>query len=131
MKKAIVLTVSIFSLFLGVNAQDLSRAVSYKAEEPMLVKYVETEGNYLVFSVQITAFNNLQSTFKIDDAIEGELYSSKFQLVSKVQKVKIEKRENQVLDFKLVSAGKTYSQSFTTYNGVVESDKEDKSVVRL
>jgi len=132
MKKSLMITAGIFSLLLNANAQNITNATSIKGEEPLNVRYIETQGDYLVFSVEIRSVPDARPTFQIDDAIEGELYSNTLQTGSKVQTLKIEKRDNQVLDFKLVSGKTVYVKTFTTYAGIVEQSKvNEKSFAGL
>jgi len=120
MKQALFIAAGIFTLLVNANAQNVFNPASVKSGEPLYVKYIETQGDYLIFTVEINAAISNKSTFKIDDAVEGELYSNTVNTSSKVQTMKIEKRENQVLDFKLVSGSTVYIKTFTTYAGVIE-----------
>ena len=121
MKKSLMITASILyfaSLVTTVNAQT-AIPVSNKtttSTEPLTVQYLGSQDDYLVFRVEIKTGDVNQSVFKIEDAIEGELYSKTIYAGSKYQVVKIEKRDDQVLDFKLVSEKKVYVKTFTTEN---------------
>lgn len=132
MKKSLIITAGIFTLLLNANAQNISKAQIIKGEEPLQVKYIETQGDYLVFSVEVKAEGANRPVLSIDDVVEGELYSNIIGGRSKVQTMKIEKRENQVLDFKLVSGKSVYVKTFTTYAGVIEQAKgSEKSIAGL
>ena len=118
MKRSMIITAGIFyfaSLVTNADAQNTAPASNrFEIPEPLMVKYLGTQDDYLIFRVEIKTADTKHSTFTIEDAIEGELYSNPVYTTSKYQVLKIEKRENQVLDFKLVSARKVYLITYTT-----------------
>ena len=85
-----------------------------ETSEPFSVRFLGSQDDYLIFRVEIKTGEVNQSVLQIDDAIEGELYSNYINTNSKSQVMKIEKRENQVLDFKLISGKKVYTKTYTT-----------------
>ena len=92
------------------------------AEEPIKVKYLGDDGEYLLFQVTLQANSPAFGIFEIEDKKEGELYSSNLETNFKVQTVKIEKRDDgQVLNFKLMAGKKTYSKSFSVNTSLVET----------
>lgn len=118
MKKSLMITAGIFyvaSLTTNVVAQtaiaDANRIV---VPEPLTVRFIGSQDDYLVFRVEIKTGNVDHSILQIEDVSEGELYSSRINSNSKFQVMKIEKRENQVLDFKLISGKKIYTKTYTT-----------------
>ena len=88
------------------------------AEEPLDVKYLGEEGDYLIFEVAIKSVDRKTSSFVLTDKIEGEIYSAKFSK-DKVQTIKIEKTGNQELDFTLTVGNETFSKSFNVQPTVV------------
>jgi len=121
--KNIAVAVASLVIFSNVtNAQAIKASYSVNAEEPMKVKYLGDDGEYLLFQVTLQAKTPSTSVFAIDDQSEGELYSTFLADTNKVQTVKIEKKaEGQVLDFKLVSGKKTYLKSFSVNKTLVET----------
>ena len=89
------------------------------ANEPLTVKYIGNEEDYLYFQVEINSGNNF-SLLKINDKAEGELYSQSWKSSSKFQTFKIEKKDGQELNFKLLSGNKVYSKSFSATTSLIE-----------
>jgi hypothetical protein len=109
-----ILAVVLFST--AVSAQSLKTA---KAGEPFTVKYIGNEEDYLYFQVEINSDNNY-SLLKINDKSEGELYSQSWKATAKTQTFKIEKKEGQQLNFKLLTGNKVYNKSFSATTSLVE-----------
>ena len=129
--KNIAVAVASLVIFSNVtNAQAIKASYSVNAEEPMKVKYLGDDGEYLLFQVTLQAKTPATSVFAIDDQQEGELYSALLADKNKVQTVKIEKKgEGQVLDFKLVSGKKTYLKSFSVNQSLVETTTVSETAV--
>lgn len=82
------------------------------ASEKLTVNFVGEENGYLIFQVAVNKGANKQVSLVVNDKTEGELYNSNV-YDSKTKTFKIERRDNQELEFS-VKAGKTsYSKSFT------------------
>ncbi len=118
------------------NAQTLKTnysVASLKTEEPIKVKYLGDDGEYLLFHVVLQSENPANSVFAIEDNSEGELYSSGLKSNRKAQTVKIEKRnDDQVLNFRLVLGRTTYSKTFSVNTSVVETTVvAGKDITRL
>lgn len=114
-----VASIVIFSNITHAQALKASYSTSSSYEEPLKVKYIGEDNGYLLF--QVTLQSPTSSLFAINDKSEGELYSSYSSENFKVQTVKIEKREAQVLNFKLVSGKKVYNKSFSVNTNKVET----------
>ena len=129
--KNIAVAVASLVIFSNVtNAQAIKASYSVNAEEPMKVKYLGDDGEYLLFQVTLQAKTPATSVFAIDDQQEGELYSALLADTNKVQTVKIEKKaEGQVLDFKLVSGKKTYLKSFSVNQSLIETTTVSETAV--
>lgn len=103
------------------NAQAVNASYSEKAADPMVVKYIGNDGQYLTFQVTVQPQANSNAFFEIADKTEGELYSSSVSPNTKVQTIKIEKRDEQVLNFKLFVGKNTYTKSFSVNTNKVET----------
>ena len=121
--KNIAVAVASLVIFSNITyAQNLKASYSVNAEEPIKVKYLGDDGEYLLFQVTLKPDNASSAVFAIDDKKDGELYSSYFENNVKVQTVKIEKRDDgQVLNFKLMFGKKTYAKSFSVNTSLVET----------
>jgi len=113
--KNIVIAIASVVVFSNItNAQVVKAGYSVTVEDPLKVKYLGDDGDYLLFQVTLQSNTPANTLFVIDDRNEGEIYSSVLSNNFKVQTVKIEKIESkQVLNFKLVLGRKTYSKSFS------------------
>ena len=121
--KNIAVAVASVVIFSNITyAQNLKASYSVNAEEPIKVKYLGADREYLLFQVTLQPNNASSAVFAIDDKKDGELYSSYLENNVKVQTVKIEKRDDgQVLNFKLMLGKKTYSKSFSVNTSLVET----------
>ncbi len=125
-KSLLTVILALFLVSTLSNAQVAKVTTLNNSNEPLKVKYLGSEDSFLYF--QVTA-NNMGSTFsqiKIYDKIDGEIFSQNFKYSNYVQNFKIEKRENQELNFKISFGNKVYSKTFstiiTTIEKVVEND---------
>ena len=122
--KKTALALSVIVLFasksFATSSTDTATGVNYVtvAEEPLDVKYLGEEGDYLLFEVAIKSVDRKTSSFVLTDKNEGELYSAKFTR-NKVQTIKIEKTGNQELDFTLTVGNKKFSKSFNVQPTIV------------
>lgn len=118
--KNIAVAVASIVIFSNItHAQALKANYSANYEEPLKVKYLGEDKGYLLFQVTLQSPTN--SLFAINDKAEGELYSSYFSDNFKVQTIKIEKRDEQILNFKLVQGKKVYNKSFSVNTNKVET----------
>lgn len=130
--KNIAVAVATLVIFTNItNAQAVKASYPVNSEEPMEVKYLGNDGEYLTFQVSVTPAVSGNASFAIADENEGELYSSNVPSSFKVKTVKIEKRADQILDFKLVIGKKTYSKSFTVNTNKVETTTVAESDVTV
>jgi hypothetical protein len=90
------------------------------ANEPFTVKYIGNEEDYLYFEVEINTGNSNFAMLKINDKEEGELYSQSLRKNLKPRTFKIEKKDGQELNFKLLSGNKTYSKTFSASTILIE-----------
>ena len=97
------------------------QTATVKADEPFVVKYIGNEDDYLYFQVEINTGNSNYSLLKINDKTEGELYSQSWKSTLKLQTFKIEKKDGQELNFKLLSGSKVYSKTFSATTSLKET----------
>ena len=100
------------------NNPDTAAAVQTVTAEPLSVEYLGEDGDYRLFRVTVTPGSSKNVNFSVNDFVEGEIYAAKFS-TEKVQTLKIEKRNDQNLDFTVSAGGKTFSKSFTIMPTVV------------
>jgi hypothetical protein len=104
-------------------------AQSVNTNEPLTVKYIGAEDDYLFFQVEVKPENSNYSWLKINDKAEGELYSQSLKLNSRVQTFKIEKKDGQELSFRLVSGNKVYTKTFSASTSIIEKTTVNESDV--
>ncbi len=130
MKNFKKITTAIFAVIVTVNFASAQPVKPVAAAEPFTVKYLGNEADYLFFQVEINTGNQF-SLFKIADKEEGELYAQSWKNGKKFQNFKIEKKEGQELNFKLMSGNKIYSKSFSAITSSIKQTtvKENDVVV--
>ena len=112
--KNIVVAIASIVVFTNITyAQAVKANYAVNYEEPLAVKYIGNDGDYLTFQVTVQSENTAKAVLEIEDSNEGELYSSYITPKYKVQMVKIEKRGDQVLNFRLRVDRKSYSKTFS------------------
>ncbi len=99
----------------AINAKTIDPINTVKVAEPFTVKYIGNDGDYLLFQVIVNSNNTKETSIAVSDKSEGEIYSSDIKSTYKAQTFKIEKRDNQELDFKLVIGKEVYSRSFAIF----------------
>lgn len=103
------------------NAQTAKSTYSVNYEEPMKVRYLGDDGEYLSFEVTFTSVSPKKSRFIIEDKNDAELYSSFFESSPGKQTIKIDKIDLNALNFKLFVDKKMYSKSFSVNTRLVET----------
>ncbi|MBC7886829.1 MAG: hypothetical protein H7Z13_03005 [Ferruginibacter sp.] len=130
--KNIAVAIATIVIFTNItHAQALKASYSVNYEEPLAVKYLGNDENYLMFEVSVQPQMDSKALFAIADRKEGELYSSTVTPSFKVKTVKIEKRDDQELNFKLVIGKKTYSKSFSINTNEVETTTVAESDITM
>lgn len=114
-----VATIVIFTNITQAQAVKASYSVNY--EEPMAIKYLGNDGEYLSFQVSVQPSVSGSAFFEVSDKLEGSLYATSLAPNFKVQTIKIEKRDDQVLNFKLVVGKRIYTKSFSINTSEVET----------
>lgn len=120
--KNIAVAVASMVIFVNItNAQTLKANYSVSYEEPLKVKYLGDEGQYLLFEVVVHTGTSTNPLLSIGDKKEGEFYSSVEEPNLKPRTFKIEKRDDaQILNFNLVVGKKTYTKTFTVNKTTIE-----------
>lgn len=131
MKSLKILATAVTALFVligSVSAQNF-KAVRFVDDKNFVVKYEGVEENYLIFKVEFKAVSN-NGLLRINDKVEGELYSQNWVSRAPYQIFKIEKKDGQQIVFNFSTGGKEYQKSFTANTKVVEdvTVKEDALV---
>ncbi len=116
----IKLMVTALAAFVMINssaaAQDVTYPYATQEFQPLTVKYLGSEGEYLLFKVVMLSPAKKVTTFSVDDKSVGELYSANLRTSYKEQILKIEKQSEQELNFKFVVGKNVYSKSFNINN---------------
>jgi hypothetical protein len=121
-KNILVAAFSIIFFSPIVNAQAVPTSYSVNAEQPLKVKYLSDDGEYLHFQVTVNSHETTKGKFAISDKTEGTLYSSAVATGSTVTNIKVAKKdEDQVLTFELFVGKETFSKSFSVNTSVVET----------
>jgi len=115
--KNIALTLSAIVLFAANSfagtVNNTSKAIYVDpSSEKLIVNFIGEDKGYLVFQVAVNKGNSKNVSLTVNDKSEGELYSSNVS-DSKTQTFKIEKRDNQELEFSVKAGKVSYSKSFT------------------
>ena len=111
-----IIAVAIASFVITANsasAQAIQANYAVKTAEPLTVKYLGSDDTYLMFEVSVNAADAKTAVLGVFDNKEGELYAENIRHTAKTQKIKIEKRDSQELDFKLSVGGSSYNKSFS------------------
>src|SRR5580765_2260669 len=86
--------VAAFSLVIFANvtnAQTVKAAYSVSAEEPLKVKYLGDDGEYLLFQVTLNSHESAKGKFTISEKTDGGLYSSAVASNLTVKNIKVAK----------------------------------------
>jgi hypothetical protein len=117
---ALLVTVLFASNSFATNVINPVPAVTATSENPLSVQYIGEEDGYLFFQVSVNTLEAKKASLSINDKNEGEIYSAALSN-NKTQTLKIEKRENQELNFQLQIGKNNFSKSFIVVPTVVLS----------
>ena len=120
MKNLKNITTAIVAAILFATSAAAQTVKPARVNEPFTVKYIGNEEDYLYFEVEINTGNSNFAMLKINDKEEGELYSQSLRKNLKPRTFKIEKKDGQELNFKLLSGNKTYSKTFSASTILIE-----------
>jgi hypothetical protein len=133
LKNIAVAAISLVIFSSITNAQAVPASYSTIAAEPLKVKYLGEDGEFLLFHVTLQSGKTEKTLFTVYDEGEGPLYSTAYKIDQKGFTVKVERKDaDQILKFEMIHAGKTYSKSFSANPNFVEkTEVSDLSVTKL
>ncbi len=116
--KNIALTLSAIVLFAANSfagtVNNTAKAIYVDpSSEKLIVNFIGEENGYLVFQVAVNKGSNKMVSLTLKDKTEGELLYNSNVLDNKTQTFKVEKRDNQELEFSVKAGKVSYSKSFT------------------
>jgi hypothetical protein len=130
-KLKMISTAVLAAIVMSTSANAQSTTKTNHNEGVFTVKYAGHEGDYLCFVVEVNAPFDKIATLKVTDKAEGELYAQNWKTTCRVQKFKIErKEEGQELNFKFVVGDKTFTKTFATTVSVVENVLVDENTAK-
>lgn len=132
--KNIAVAFAALAIFTNITrAQSVKAVYSVNTVEPLQVKYLGDDGNYLIFQVTLQTNEHAKGKFAIEGKEGENLYSTTLASNFKVQTIKIERFDDgQVLGFKLVLGKKTYSKSFSVNTKIVQTTTvAERDITRL
>jgi hypothetical protein len=107
------LLVVLITLALLISTGIAQPSTPANSEDPLSVKYIGMDGDFLLFEVTLIAGNMKDPLFAIEDETEGEIYSKSVAANARTIHFRIEKTTDQSLSFYLVSGKKLYTRSFS------------------
>lgn len=98
---------------IGAHKNTIVTSTNEPVNSPLYVDFIGEDANYLIFRVTVSTNSNQLVSIVVNDKAEGELYAADI-TSNRVQTYKIEKRENQELNFQLQIGSNSYSSSFSS-----------------
>lgn len=121
LKKITSACIALLLLTISANAQLTETTnVPKNANEQFIVKYIGSDADYLLFTVEFNIANNNFALLKINDKEDGELYSQRWNSSYKKQTFKIELKEGRDLNFKLISGDKVFNKKFSAKSTFIQ-----------
>lgn len=112
--KNIAIALASIVIFTNItNAQSAKPSYSVNSNETLGIKYLGLEGDFLTFQLSVNSIIPNNAYLSIVDNYDGVVYSAFFSPTYTTQKVKIERKDDQLLNFKLVIDNKTYARSIS------------------
>ncbi len=116
-KSTTILLASLMMLISGTviaaHKNTIVTSTNEPVNSPLSVDFIGEDANYLIFRVTVSTNSNQLVSIVVNDKAEGELYAADI-TSNRVQTYKIEKRENQELNFQLQVGSNNYSSSFSS-----------------
>ncbi len=103
----------ISSTVIAAHKNTIVTSTNEPVNSPLSVDFIGEDANYLIFRVTVSTNSNQLVSIVVNDKAEGELYAADI-TSNRVQTYKIEKRENQELNFQLQVGSNNYSSSFSS-----------------
>lgn len=103
----------ISSTVIAAHKNTIVTSTNEPVNSPLSVDFIGEDANYLIFRVTVSTNSNQLVSIVVNDKAEGELYAADI-TSNRVQTYKIEKRENQELNFQLQVGSNSYSSSFSS-----------------
>ena len=103
----------ISSTVIAAHKNTIVTSTNEPVNSPLYVDFIGEDANYLIFRVTVSTNSNQLVSIVVNDKAEGELYAADI-TSNRVQTYKIEKRENQELNFQLQIGSNSYSSSFSS-----------------
>lgn len=122
---------AIVSLVIFTTATNAQVTAPVTASEPFTIQYLGSDGEYLLFTLTMQPTNASRGKFQISDSELGALYTSSLPKSYKVTTLKIEKKDGQELNFRVVSGKNVYSKSFSVNTNLVEKTIVSESDITL
>ncbi len=119
MKNLRKVTTAILATLL-ISSAASAQVINPSDADDFAVKYTGTEDNYLCFNVTVASALLRNAFLKVEDTNEGEIYSENFNKTATTVKFKIEKKQGQILTFKLTSGKNVFARTFTSDIKLVE-----------
>lgn len=120
MKNLRNIATAILAVILFSNAA-AAQTKTATANEPFTVKYIGNDEGYILFQVAVNTLDKNYTLLKINDKIDGEIYSQSYKKGAKLTTFKIEKKDAQELSFRLLTGKTVYTKTFYTSVSNVES----------
>jgi hypothetical protein len=96
----------------SASAQPLNGPDKKSSAEPLTVKYEGVDGDYLLFEITVNTTDVKRPELRIIDENTGPFYLQTLTSGEQVEKIKIEKKDEQNLSFELTAGKDTYNKSF-------------------
>lgn len=120
MKNLRNIATAILAVILFSNAANAQTAAA-PAKEAFTVKYIGNDEGYILFQVAVNTSDKNYTLLKINDKIDGEIYSQSYKKGAKLTTFKIEKKDAQELSFRLLTGKTVYTKTFYTSVSNIES----------
>lgn len=128
----IALALTAFVLTAGtVNAQSAKTTYSLKAAEPVSVRYISSDADYLIFELSINSAEDVFAALKITDKSGVELFHENVKSYSGTRTIKIEKGDFKELKFKLDLGGNVYTKVFSITVAHIEDTRVKEGSITM
>ena len=130
MKNLRTIATAIITLVLFSNSATAQSTTS-PANEAFSVKYIGNDEGYILFQVAVNSVSQNFTLLKINDKIEGEIYSKSYKKGTKLTTFKIEKKDAQELSFILLTGKKVYTKTFHAATHSIKSTIANENIYEV